>query len=44
MQLGGDDSINHAEGIVFNYKGRTMKMTGSFAGLNQIIGLRFQMG
>ena len=43
MQLGGDDSINHAEGIVFNYKGRTMKMTGSFAGLNQIIGLRFQM-
>jgi hypothetical protein len=43
MQLGGDDSINHAEGIVFNYKGRTMKMTGSFAGLNQIIGLRFQL-
>lgn len=35
-QLG--DIINPAEGIVFKYKGRMMKLTGSFAPLNQILG------
>lgn len=34
----GDNAINHAEGIVFTYKGRLMKATGSFAAINQILG------
>lgn len=33
--------LNNSEGIVFNYKGRTMKITGSFAPLNAIMGTRF---
>lgn len=33
--------LNNTEGIVFNYKGRTMKVTGSFAPLNAIIGIRY---
>ena len=33
-----DDKINAAEGIVFTYKGRLMKCTGSFAPINQILG------
>lgn len=33
--------LNNSEGIVFNYKGRTMKVTGSFAPLNAIMGVRF---
>lgn len=37
-KLGGDQSINSVEGIVFKYKGRLMKLTGSFAPLNQILG------
>ena len=37
-RLGGDGSINSTEGIVFKYKGRLMKLTGSFAPLNQILG------
>lgn len=37
-RLGGDQSINSVEGIVFKYKGRLMKLTGSFAPLNQILG------
>lgn len=32
------NQINPVEGIVFNYKGKTMKLTGSFAALNQILG------
>jgi hypothetical protein len=36
--VGGESSINSAEGIVFKYKGRLMKLTGSFAPLNQILG------
>lgn len=43
---GGDINnadINNAEGIVFNYKGRTMKVTGSFAPLNAILGVRFKL-
>ena len=35
------NKINHAEGIVFIYKGRRMKLTGSFAAINAIIGTRF---
>lgn len=42
---GGDlanAEINNTEGIVFNYKGRTMKVTGSFAPMNAILGVRFR--
>lgn len=35
------DKYNAAEGIVIMYKGRRMKLTGSFAPLNQALGLRF---
>lgn len=35
----GDNSINSAEGVVFVYKGKLMKMTGSFAAINQILGI-----
>lgn len=34
----GDDAINSTEGVVFVYKGKLMKLTGSFAPLNQILG------
>lgn len=37
-RLGGDSSINSVEGIVFKYQGKLMKLTGSFAPLNQILG------
>ena len=37
------DQINASEGIVFRYGDRLMKLTGSFASVNQIIGMRFQM-
>jgi hypothetical protein len=37
-RVGGDASINAAEGIVFRYQGKLMKLTGSFAPLNQILG------
>lgn len=35
------NKINHTEGIVFTYKGRRMKLTGSFAAINAIIGSNF---
>lgn len=35
-----DGIINAAEGVVFTYKGRLMKLTGSFSALNQIMGMR----
>ena len=35
----GDNAINHAEGVVFTYKGKLMKATGSFAAINQILGI-----
>jgi hypothetical protein len=35
------DKYNAAEGIVIMFKGRRMKLTGSFAPLNQALGLRF---
>jgi hypothetical protein len=37
-RLGGDQSINSTEGIVFRYQDKLMKLTGSFAPLNQILG------
>ena len=37
-RLGGDQSINSCEGIVFRYKDKLMKLTGSFACVNQILG------
>lgn len=37
------DKFNAAEGIVFTYKGRRMKLTGSFACINQIMGTRFTL-
>lgn len=36
-----DDKYNAAEGVVLVYNGRRMKLTGSFAPINQILGLRF---
>jgi hypothetical protein len=38
-----NDKYNSAEGIVFTYKGRLMKLTGSFAAINQILGTRFDV-
>jgi hypothetical protein len=37
--IGGLSSIVPSEGIVFKYKGNTYKFTGSFAPINQILGL-----
>ena len=39
--VGGRDKIVPNEGIVFTYKGYTMKLTGTFASLNQILGLMY---
>ena len=38
-----NDKYNSAEGIVFTYKGRLMKLTGSFAAINQILGTKFDI-
>ena len=37
-----DDNYNSAEGIVITYKGRRLKLTGSFACINAILGERFK--
>lgn len=37
------NKFNSAEGIVFVYKGRRMKLTGSFAAINAILGARFSI-
>jgi tRNA nucleotidyltransferase/poly(A) polymerase len=37
--IGGRNKIVPNEGIVFTYKGNTYKLTGTFAPLNQILGL-----
>jgi len=37
-----DNEYNAMEGVVFNYKGKTLKLTGSFASLNRAINLRFK--
>lgn len=38
-QLGGIDKIVASEGLVFFYNGKTYKLTGTFAPLNQILGI-----
>lgn len=38
-----NNKLNSAEGIVFTFKGRRMKLTGSFACVNQILGARFKL-
>ena len=40
-ELGNE--MNASEGIVFKYGDRLMKCTGSFAAINQILGMRFQV-
>ena len=37
--IGGMDSIVPSEGLVFVYKGKTYKLTGAFAPVNQITGM-----
>jgi hypothetical protein len=37
------NQINATEGIVFRYGDKLMKVTGSFASINQILGLRFRL-
>ena len=39
----GDNAINPAEGVVFTYKGRLMKATGSFAAVNQALNLNYMV-
>lgn len=39
-----DYTYNALEGVVFNYKGNTFKLTGSFAALNRAINIRFGLG
>lgn len=41
-RIGGIESILPTEGIVFRYKGKTIKLTGTFAAINQLMGfIRF---
>lgn len=37
------DKYNAAEGVVIIYKGRRLKMTGSFSPINQALGTRFEL-
>jgi hypothetical protein len=38
-RIGGLDSIYPTEGIVFRYNGKLYKLTGTFAALNQLLGI-----
>ena len=38
-RIGGVESIIPTEGIVFRYKGKVMKLTGTFAAINQLMGI-----
>jgi hypothetical protein len=38
-RIGGIDSIYPTEGIVFRYNGKLYKLTGTFAALNQLLGI-----
>ena len=38
-RIGGIDSIIPTEGNVFVYKGKTLKLTGTFAAINQLMGI-----
>jgi hypothetical protein len=40
--IGGFEKIVPNEGIVFSYNGFTMKLTGSFASINQLMGIMFK--
>jgi hypothetical protein len=37
--IGGVESIVPTEGIVFKYRGKIMKLTGTFAAINQLMGI-----
>ena len=37
--IGGFDAVLPSEGIVFQHKGKTYKLTGAFAPVNQILGI-----
>lgn len=37
--IGGFDAVLPSEGIVFQYNGKTYKLTGAFAPINQILGI-----
>ena len=39
-----NNELNATEGIVFDFKGHKLKLTGSFAPLNQLMGVRFKFG
>jgi hypothetical protein len=41
QSIGGVDKIVPNEGIVFTYKGKTLKLTGTFASVNQLLGIFF---
>lgn len=38
-RIGGVESIIPTEGLVFRYKGHTYKLTGTFAAINQLMGI-----
>ena len=38
-RIGGIESIYPTEGIVFRYKGKIYKLTGTFAAINQLLGI-----
>ena len=38
-RIGGIESIIPTEGIVFRYKGKVMKLTGTFAAINSLLGI-----
>ena len=40
--LGGVDRIVASEGLVFFYNGKTYKLTGTFAPLNQLLGIFYE--
>jgi hypothetical protein len=40
--LGGIDRIVASEGLVFFYNGKTYKLTGTFAPLNQLLGIFYE--
>jgi hypothetical protein len=42
QSIGGLEKIVPNEGIVFIYKGNTYKLTGTFAPLNQILGIFYE--
>jgi len=41
--LGGSKSIIPTEGLTFFHKGELIKLTGTFAPVNQLLGLNFRL-